>query len=246
VSAFARGELRFATLTCPSASRRQGRQCSGSGRSRPACELTVSETFRSFRRQGDRDANDRSQGSADVARRMCVARWFPERQLNRCRGHWASKTNRMSAAHGAGLTHPTLCCPSSSPRQRQQCSGSGRSRPACELTVSETFRSFRRQRDRDVDDRSQGSADVARRMCVARWFPERQLKRCRGHWASKTNRMSAAHGAGLTHPTRNCHSRTSAMRRLDFLSIFSVSMQPSTGPLRRRPRPCPSSSLISR
>ena len=41
---------------------------------------------------------------------MCVERWFPERQLNRYRGHWASKTNRMSAAHGAGLTHPTLSC----------------------------------------------------------------------------------------------------------------------------------------
>lgn len=95
----------------------------------------------------------------------------------------------------------TLCCPSSSPRQRQQCSGSGHSRPQRELTVSATFRSSRRQRDRDADDRSQGSADVARRMCVARWFPERQLNRCRGHWASKTNRMSAAHGAGLTHPT---------------------------------------------
>ena len=88
--------------------------CSGSGHSRPQRELTVSATFRSSRRQRDRDADDRSQGSADVARRMCVARWFPERQLNRCRGHWASKTNRMSAAHGAGLTHPTLCCRSCS------------------------------------------------------------------------------------------------------------------------------------
>ena len=86
--------------------------CSGSGHSRPQRELTVSATFRSSRRQRDRDADDRSQGSADVARRMCVARWFPERQLNRCRGHWASKTNRMSAAHGAGLTHPTRCGPS--------------------------------------------------------------------------------------------------------------------------------------
>ena len=88
--------------------------CSGSGHSRPQRELTVSATFRSSRRQRDRDADDRSQGSADVARRMCVARWFPERQLNRCRGHWASKTNRMSAGHGAGLTHPTLCCRSGS------------------------------------------------------------------------------------------------------------------------------------
>ena len=78
------------------------------GHSRPQRELTVSATFRSSRRQRDRDADDRSQGSAAVARRMCVARWFPERQLNRYRGHWASKTNRMSAAHGAGLTHPTL------------------------------------------------------------------------------------------------------------------------------------------
>ena len=77
------------------------------GHSRPQRELTVSATFRSSRRQRDRDADDRSQGSAAVARRMCVARWFPERQLNRYRGHWASKTNRMSAAHGAGLTHPT-------------------------------------------------------------------------------------------------------------------------------------------
>jgi hypothetical protein len=100
----------------------------------------------------------------------------------------------------------TLCCPSSSPRQRQRCSGSGHSRPQRELTVSATFRSSRRQRDRNADERSQGSADVARRMGVARWFPERQLNRCRGHWASKTNRMSAAHGAGLTHPTRSGRS----------------------------------------
>ena len=92
------------------------------------------------------------------------------------------------------------------PAERQLCSGSGHSRPQRELTVSATFRSSRRQRDRDADDRSQGSADVARRMCVARWFPERQLNRCRGHWASKTNRMSAAHGAGLTHPTPSCRS----------------------------------------
>ena len=56
----------------------------------------------------------------------------------------------------------TLCCPSSSPRQRQQCSGAGHSRPQRELTVSATFRSSRRQRDRDADDRSQGRADVAR------------------------------------------------------------------------------------
>ena len=49
----------------------------------------------------------------------------------------------------------TLCCPSSSPRQRQQCSGFGHSRPQRELTVSATFRSFRHQRDRDADDRSQ-------------------------------------------------------------------------------------------
>ena len=96
------------------------------------------------------------------------------------------------------------------PAERQLCSGSGHSRPQRELTVSATFRSSRRQRDRDADDRSQGSADVARRMCVARWFPERQLNRCRGHWASKTNRMSAAHGAGLTHPTRCCLSRSRA------------------------------------
>ena len=138
---------------------------------------------------------------------MCVARWFPERQLNRYPGHWASKTNRMSAAHGAGLTHPTLCCLSRHRlAKRQQCSGSGHSRPQRELTVSATFRSSRRQRDRDADGRSQGSADVARRMCVASWFPERQLNRYRGHWASKTNRMSAAHGAGLTHPTRCCRS----------------------------------------
>ena len=96
--------------------------------------------------------------------------------------------------------------------ERQVCSGSGHSRPQRELTVSATFRSSRRQRDRDADDRSQGSADVARRMCVARWFPERQLNRCRGHWASKTNRMSAAHGAGLTHPTQ---TGPSASRKAD-------------------------------
>ena len=107
------------------------------------------------------------------------------------------------------ITAHTLCCPSSSPRQRQQCSGSGHSRPQRGLTVSATFRSSSRQRDRDADDRSQGSADVARRMCVARWFPERQLNRCRGHWASKTNRMSAAHGAGLTHPTHRRRRRFS-------------------------------------
>ena len=111
----------------------------------------------------------------------------------------------------------TLCCPSSSPRQRQQCSGSGHSRPQRELTVSATFRSSRRQRDRDADDRSQGRADVARRMCVARRFPERQLNRCRGHWASKTNRMSAAHGAGLTHPTRSNRLRTTALGHLELL-----------------------------
>ena len=64
---------------------------------------------------------------------------------------------------------------------RQLCSGCGHSRPQRELTVSATFRSSRRQRDRDADDRFQGSADVARRICVARWFPERQLNRCRGH-----------------------------------------------------------------
>ena len=99
---------------------------------------------------------------------------------------------------------PALSTPCSRrrlPAERQLCSGSGHSRPQRELTVSATFRSSRRQRDRDADDRSQGSADVARRICVARWFPERQLNRYRGHWASKTNRMSAAHGAGLTHPT---------------------------------------------
>lgn len=73
--------------------------------------------------------------------------------------------------------HTTLCCPWSSPRQRQQCSVSGHSRPQRELTVSATFRSSRRQSDRDADGRSQGSADEARRMCVARWFPERQLNR---------------------------------------------------------------------
>jgi hypothetical protein len=101
----------------------------------------------------------------------------------------------------------TPCCHSARRAERQQCSGSGHSRPQRELTVSATFRSSRRQRDRDADDRSQGSADVARRMCVARWFPERQLNRCRGHWASKTNRMSAAHGAGLTHPTLSSRSR---------------------------------------
>ena len=92
------------------------------------------------------------------------------------------------------------------PAERQLCSGAGHSRPQRELTVSATFRSSRRQRDRDADDRSQGSADVARRMCVARWFPERRLNRCRGHWASKTNRMSAADGAGLTHPTPSSQS----------------------------------------
>ena len=86
------------------------------------------------------------------------------------------------------------------------------SRPQRELTVSATFRSSRRQRDRGADDRSQGSADVGRRMCVARWFPERQPNRCRGHWASKTNRMSAAHGAGLTHPTQKA---TVASRKAD-------------------------------
>jgi hypothetical protein len=66
------------------------------------------------------------------------------------------------------------CCPSAWRRQRQHCSGSGHLRPQRELTVSATFRSSRRQRDRDADDRSQGR-DVARRMCVARWFPERRL-----------------------------------------------------------------------
>ena len=116
--------------------------------------------------------------------------------------YWPRRaTLRPLGESGRSTTLSTLCCPSSSPRQRQQCSGSGHSRPQRELTVSATFRSSRRQRDRDADDRSQGSADVARRMCVARRFPERQLNRCRGHWASKTNRMSAAHGAGLTHPT---------------------------------------------
>ncbi len=107
-AAFEGRELELSTLCCPSL-RRAGRpQCSGSRHSRPQRELTVSPTFRSSRRQRDRDADDRSQGSADVARRMCVARWSPERQLNRCLGHWTWKTNRMSAAHGAGLTHPTL------------------------------------------------------------------------------------------------------------------------------------------
>ena len=107
--------------------------------------------------------------------------------------------NGRSQKCGRALTTP--CSRRRLPAERQLCSGSGHSRPQRELTVSATLRSSRRQRDRDADDRSQGSADVARRMRVARWFPERQLNRCRGHWASKTNRMSAAHGAGLTHPT---------------------------------------------
>ena len=54
--------------------------------------------------------------------------------------------------------------------RRQLCSGSSHSRPQRELTVSATFRSSGHQRDRDADDRSQGSADIARRMCVSRWF----------------------------------------------------------------------------
>jgi len=44
-------------------------------------------------------------------------------------------------------------------------SGSGLSRPRPELTVSATLRSPRFQRHLDIDDRSQGTADVPRHRC---------------------------------------------------------------------------------
>ena len=71
-------------------------------------------------------------------------------------GLQAAKSGCTGAIAESGLSTvlSTLCCPSSSPRQRQQCSGSGHSRPQRELTVSATFRSSRRQRDRDADDRT--------------------------------------------------------------------------------------------
>ena len=56
----------------------------------------------------------------------------------------------------------TPCCPSADGRGRQQCSGSSRSRPVPELTVSAAFQSSRRQGIRGTDDRSQSTADIAR------------------------------------------------------------------------------------
>ena len=44
-------------------------QCSVCGRSRASDELTVSALFLSFRHPGDRDTNDRSQGTADTGGR---------------------------------------------------------------------------------------------------------------------------------------------------------------------------------
>jgi hypothetical protein len=55
----------------------------------------------------------------------------------------AKMADRMSAAHGTELTHPTVCRRSSPRRHHPLCSGSGRSRPRTELTVPATLRSSR-------------------------------------------------------------------------------------------------------
>ena len=73
-------------ISSPHARRERRQQCSGSGRSRPACELTVSETFRSFRRQGHLDTDDRSRGTADMARHRRATTKSLERRCARCPG----------------------------------------------------------------------------------------------------------------------------------------------------------------
>ena len=84
-----------------SCSRRQRLHCSGSGRLRPSSELTVAATFRSFKRQGYLDTDDRSQGTADVASRLRGATQFRERQLNRCQRYSASRPLECLLVKGA-------------------------------------------------------------------------------------------------------------------------------------------------
>ncbi len=86
------------------------RQCSVSGRWWPHPELTVSAAFRSFRRRRDRGASGRYRGTADIGRRWRAAKSSLERLRHRCRRQRRSRAKRMSAAHSAGLTHPTRCC----------------------------------------------------------------------------------------------------------------------------------------
>jgi hypothetical protein len=68
---------------------------------------------------------------------------------SRCRGRTApvAESRRSTALS-------TPCSRWRLPAERQLCSGSGHSRSQRELTVSATFRSSRRQRDRDADDRT--------------------------------------------------------------------------------------------
>ncbi len=80
---------------------------SGCGLSCPPPELTVSAPFRSSRCQGDLCPDDRSQGTADIARRRRAATTSSEQQLNRCRRHPALKADRMSAAQRTELALPT-------------------------------------------------------------------------------------------------------------------------------------------
>ena len=115
----------------------------------------------------------------------------------------AQMADRMSAAHGAELTHPTRCCRSRQNDERQQCSGSGRSWPTAGLTVSATFRSFKRPGDCGTIDRSQGTADIVGRRRAAEHVPVRQLNRGRRHLASKADRMSAGRRIELAHPTES-------------------------------------------
>jgi hypothetical protein len=95
----------------------------------------------------------------------------------------------------------TPCSRSRPPAERQQCSGSGLSRPTPELTVSAPIRSSKRPDNRGTNDRSQGTADIARRSRAAMKSREKQLK---GHWrhpASRADRMPAGQGVQLALPT---------------------------------------------
>jgi hypothetical protein len=78
------------------------------------------------------------------------------------------------------LSVPTRCCQSLVPTGCQLSSGSGRSRPHPELTVSATLLTSTGTDNRGPDDGFQGSADVARSPARCNAFLTGHLNRRRG------------------------------------------------------------------
>jgi hypothetical protein len=123
------------------------------------------------------------------ASRLCMGSTQCGQGLRNLSGYHCSKLRW--ATQWSGMILSTRCCGSHSRYQGQSCSVSGLSRPTPELTVSNPTPSFKRPDDRDTDDGSQDTADIAPRPRAAMKSQEQQLE---GRWlrlAAGTDRMSA-------------------------------------------------------